>query len=185
LLRVEKLFKGDMDLMKGFYDFLPDRSLQQRMVARLDEMEDGTPLQLESRHGRKKPETAGGNVTSSKAVTSSAAAPQKRKRKPVEKDKGDQEKDKHKEIAPRPGPSKVRAFYDLYKTYLTRNGPEDKAAASFKRSSVSVTCSLAHSPSLSSAVARTTIQPNASYGSVSAPSDDYPVFLPVLCCALR
>ncbi|GJE93673.1 histone deacetylase complex, regulatory component SIN3 [Phanerochaete sordida] len=100
---VERLFKDDEDLKQGFYQFLPDRNLQQRTVARLDDMEEGTPLHLESRHSRKKADGASSSVA---AKGGSTSVPQKRKRKPAEKDKGEQEKDKHKDIAPKPGPSK-------------------------------------------------------------------------------
>ncbi|EKM56381.1 uncharacterized protein PHACADRAFT_172101 [Phanerochaete carnosa HHB-10118-sp] len=102
LLRVERLFKADEDLMKGFYQFLPDRNLQQRTVARLDDMEEGTPLHLEARHRKKQDGASSGAATK----VGSSSVPQKRKRKPAEKDKGEQEKDKHKEIVPKPGPSK-------------------------------------------------------------------------------
>lgn len=40
MYRVARLFKDDQDLMKGFYHFLPDRNVQQRMAAKLDELED-------------------------------------------------------------------------------------------------------------------------------------------------
>lgn len=93
--------------MKGFYQFLPDRNLQQRTVARLDDMEEGIPLHLEAKHSRKKQD---GPSVSATTKAGPSSVPQKRKRKPVEKDKGEQEREKHKEIAPKPGPSKVRIY---------------------------------------------------------------------------
>ena len=102
--RVQRLFKDDTDLMQGFYHFLPDRNLQQRMVARLDEMEDGAPFHLDPRQRGKKLD-GGLNVPLSKAQ--SASASQKRKRKPVDKDKSEIDKDKHKDIVSKPGANKV------------------------------------------------------------------------------
>ena len=106
LHRVQRLFKDDSDLMNGFYHFLPDRNLQQRTVARLDEVEDGSPLHLEHRHGRRKQEGVPGIAPLTKAPASSV--PQKRKRKPADKDKLEVDKEKHKEIAPKPALSKVK-----------------------------------------------------------------------------
>ncbi|KIP11841.1 hypothetical protein PHLGIDRAFT_27677 [Phlebiopsis gigantea 11061_1 CR5-6] len=102
LHKVQRLFKDDSDLIQGFYHFLPDKSVQQRMVARLDEMEDGPTFHAEHKHRGKKQEGAS-NTPLSKTHPS---VPQKRKRKPADRDKGEADKEKHKEVAPKAGPSK-------------------------------------------------------------------------------
>lgn len=120
LHRVQRLFKDDPDLIQGFYHFLPDRNLQQRMVARLDEMEDGTPLHLDHKHRGKKQEGA----SSTPLAKTHPSVPQKRKRKPADKDK-EVEKEKQKDVAPKAGPSKVRisSFYvELFRLPTTNSG---------------------------------------------------------------
>ena len=97
VLRVSRLFRDDPELMKGFYQFLPDRSVQQRMAAKLDELEDMPGS--DARYGRRKadgaaaPSSRGGGQTS-------GSVPPKRKRKALERDK-------ERELAPKAGPSKV------------------------------------------------------------------------------
>ncbi|THG98894.1 hypothetical protein EW026_g3370 [Hermanssonia centrifuga] len=94
--RVSKLFKDDTDLMKGFSHFLPDRNVQQRMAAKLDELEE-EPRGSDGNKSRKKID----GPSSSRGLPA-PSVPQKRKRKPaIEK-----EKEKEREIASKAGPSK-------------------------------------------------------------------------------
>lgn len=106
IARVQSLFKDDMDLMKGFYHFLPDRDTQERMAAHLDEMEETRIHATETRGGRRK----AGDAAAATKGAAGATVPQKRKRKPAERDKAEPDREKHKEIAPKPGPSKVRVY---------------------------------------------------------------------------
>ncbi len=80
--RVSKLFKDDTDLMKGFSHFLPDRNVQQRMAAKLDELEE-EPRGSDGNKSRKKID----GPSSSRGLPA-PSVPQKRKRKPaIEKEK--------------------------------------------------------------------------------------------------
>lgn len=80
------------------------------MAAKLDELAD-MPRAVEGRHGGRRRPDANGVALASKAATG-AAVPQKRKRKTAaerERAEYEREREKHKEIAPKPGPSKVRS----------------------------------------------------------------------------
>ena len=78
--------------MKGFYHFLPDRRVQQRAAAKLDEMQD---FPREDKYSRRKGD--GGPVASGSRAP--PAVPQKRKRKA--------DRDREKDLAGKAGPSKV------------------------------------------------------------------------------
>lgn len=100
MYRVARLFKDDQDLMKGFYHFLPDRNVQQRMAAKLDELEDMP--RGDDRYSRRKGDGSAMASTSRGGVSSTV--PQKRKRKVA-----DREKEKERDIVSKAGPSKVRS----------------------------------------------------------------------------
>lgn len=96
---MSRLFKDDPDLMKGFYHFLPDRNVQQRMAKKLDELAEDMPL-LDDRYARRKGD--GSVPISASRMATTSSLPQKRKRKAPER-----EKERERELAPKAGPSKV------------------------------------------------------------------------------
>lgn len=98
MYRVARLFKDDQDLMKGFYHFLPDRNVQQRMAAKLDELEDMP--RGDDRYSRRKGDGSAMASTSRGGVSSTV--PQKRKRKVADREK-------ERDIVSKAGPSKVRS----------------------------------------------------------------------------